>query len=59
MTDTNKTFGPITVPKGKIWVMGDHRNMSQDSRFVQAVPESDVIGRAFVVIWPFGDWSWL
>ena len=59
MTDTNKAFGPVTVPKGKIWVMGDHRNMSQDSRFVQAVPESDVIGRAFVVIWPPSRWKFL
>jgi signal peptidase I len=59
MTDTNKTFGPKTVPKGELWVMGDHRNMSQDSRFVGFVPESDVIGRAFVVIWPPSRWKFL
>jgi signal peptidase I len=59
LTDTNKTFGPVTVPKGQLWVMGDHRNMSQDSRFVHGVPESDVIGRAFVVIWPPSRWKFL
>jgi signal peptidase I len=59
MTDTNKTFGPVVVPKGELWVMGDHRNMSQDSRFVKAVPEKDVIGRAFVVIWPPSRWKFL
>jgi signal peptidase I len=58
-TDTNKTFGPTTVPAGKLWVMGDHRNMSQDSRFVGAVPENDVIGRAFVIIWPPSRWTFL
>ena len=55
----------ITVPAGRLWVMGDHREMSSDSRAHLGdpgggtVPEAQVIGRAFVVIWPFGDWSWL
>ena len=55
----------ITVPAGRLWVMGDHRDMSSDSRAHLGdpgggtVPESQVIGRAFVVIWPAGHWSWL
>ena len=48
----------ITVPKGFIWVMGDHRGASADSRFHTSdahkgmVPISDVVGRAEFVIWP-------
>jgi signal peptidase I len=60
-TDSNKVFGPVTVPKGRLWVMGDHRNESQDSRLIRpnTVPESDVIGRAFVIIWPPSRWTFL
>jgi signal peptidase I len=48
----------VTVPAGKLWVMGDHRAASADSRAHQDdpgqgfVPESDVVGRAFVIVWP-------
>ena len=60
-TDSNKVFGPVTVPDGRLWVMGDHRNASEDSRLIHpsTVPESDVIGRAFVIIWPPSRWSFL
>ena len=48
----------VTVPKGKIWVMGDHRGASADSRYHQDdvnngfVPESRVTGRVVGIIWP-------
>jgi signal peptidase I len=49
----------VTVPKGELFVMGDHRDDSDDSRVNGAVPISDVVGRAFLVIWPIKDWKHL
>lgn len=49
----------VTVPKGAVWVMGDHRSVSQDSRAHQGdagggtIPVANVVGRAFVIVWPF------
>ncbi|HXR43058.1 MAG TPA: signal peptidase I [Acidothermaceae bacterium] len=50
--DDHKKFGPIKVPKGELWVMGDHRSDSSDSRYNGFVPESSVVGHAFMRIWP-------
>jgi signal peptidase I len=54
----------VVVPKGRLWVMGDHRNDSADSRAHQndhlgTIPVSDVIGRAFVRVWPPSRWGML
>ena len=59
-TPSDNTFDVI-VPEGKLWVMGDHRAASSDSRAHLGdpgggfVPTDRVIGRAFAVVWPFSD----
>ena len=55
-------FGPVTVPKGFMWVMGDNRTDSADSRYHMqdqyhgTVPISNVRGKVQSIIWPAGRW---
>jgi signal peptidase I len=52
----SRDFGPITVPPERLFMMGDNRMNSDDSRFgVGPVPIDNVVGRAFVILWPPGD----
>ncbi|MEP6853705.1 MAG: signal peptidase I, partial [bacterium] len=76
--DDRMDFGPVTVPPGRLWVMGDHRSDSADSRYhclsdrsvpppdrtpcdaqESTVPNSAVIGKAFVIAWPYSRWRTL
>ncbi|SDE17752.1 signal peptidase I . Serine peptidase. MEROPS family S26A [Blastococcus fimeti] len=53
-----RAFGPVTVPEGRLWVMGDHRSASADSKahmgdeYSGTVGVDDVIGKAAVIVWP-------
>jgi signal peptidase I len=54
----SRVFGPVTVPEGRLWVMGDHRSASADSkahigdRYGGTIGVDDVIGKAAVIVWP-------
>ncbi|MFC0530206.1 signal peptidase I [Phytohabitans kaempferiae] len=55
----SRQFDEITVAPGNLFVMGDHRLVSQDSRCQGQVPIDNVIGRAFVIVWPYDRWAGL
>ena len=48
------TFAPTVVPAGRLWVMGDNRSNSSDSRVFGTIARSSVVGRAMVRAWPPG-----
>jgi signal peptidase I len=52
-------FGAVTVPSDHVFVMGDNRGNSQDSRMFGPVPISSIVGRALFRAWPPGRWAFL
>ncbi|HEX3649564.1 MAG TPA: signal peptidase I, partial [Pseudonocardiaceae bacterium] len=56
-------YGPVSIPEGYLWVEGDNRSNSDDSRYQNGgglqgiVPVSDVIGKARTIIWPPSRWQ--
>jgi signal peptidase I len=53
----NEDTPEMTVPPGTIFVMGDNRNDSHDSRAVGPIPLDKVLGRAYLIVWPTDKWS--
>jgi signal peptidase I len=62
---TGREFGPVTVPEGRLWVMGDHRSASADSRehvgdqYSGTIAVDDVIGKGAVIVWPLSRFTLL
>jgi signal peptidase I len=54
-----RRFAPTVVQAGYVFVLGDDRLISQDSRCAGQVPIEDIVGHAVAVAWPSGRWVWL
>lgn len=53
-SSVTSTFGPVHIPPGDYFVMGDNRINSADSRVIGPIPGSLIVGRAFLIVWPVG-----
>lgn len=59
MYDSRDNFGPIVVPENKVFVMGDNRDQSYDSRYWGFVDLEEIKGKAFIIYWSWNPDDWV
>lgn len=59
LPDDNYQFGPVTVEDNTLFVMGDNRPNSKDSRVIGAIPEDLLVGKAWLRVWPLNEFGFI
>ena len=58
ITECNRSnCEPVVIPEGEVYVLGDNRRNSSDSRIFGPIPVENIIGKAWVTYWPFSDFG--
>ena len=59
VSDRHDPFGPVTVPVGQYFTLGDNRPYSEDSRSWGFVPAENMLGKAEIIYWPLNHFGWI